>query len=164
MAFEQVTLRTAGGQEYGPIPWAQLIQWRQEGRVPNDALITDTVTGESRAIMSFPQLAVLAPPVAVPPTVMGSPAGLTATDHLIPAKNPMALAAYYCGVFGIIPCVTTPVLGVCALVMGIMGLRKSEELGVGRGHAITGIVLGSIETLLCIAGIIFGIFAYTQRS
>ena len=67
---------------------------------------------------------------------------------IIPYKNGMALAAYYCGVFGLIPCVGL-ILGPLSIIFGIMGLRKVRDnpQARGTGHAITGIVLGSLEVL-----------------
>ena len=64
-------------------------------------------------------------------------------QKLIPYKNGMALAAYYCGVFGLIP-VLGFALGPVAIVLGILGFlkaNKSSKAG-GKGHAITGIILG----------------------
>ena len=68
---------------------------------------------------------------------------------IIPYRNGMALASYYCGVFSLIPCLWGT-LSVLAIIFGILGLNKakaSPELG-GKGHSITGIVLGSITTAL----------------
>jgi predicted Zn finger-like uncharacterized protein len=67
---------------------------------------------------------------------------------LIPYRNGRALAAYYCGVFSFIPCVGL-ILGPIALVLGILGLRfvKAHPTAKGTGHAIAGIVCGSITTL-----------------
>ena len=67
---------------------------------------------------------------------------------LIPYKNGMALASYYTGVFGLIPCAGL-VLGPIALTFGFLGLRaaKREPRVKGTGHAITGIVLGLLTTL-----------------
>jgi hypothetical protein len=67
---------------------------------------------------------------------------------LIPYRNARALAAYYCGVFGLIPCVGS-LLGPVALVLGILGLRyrNRNPAAHGAGHAITGIVLGSLEVI-----------------
>jgi len=68
---------------------------------------------------------------------------------IIPYKNAKALIAYYLGVFGLIPCVGS-LLGPAALVLGILGLRhvQAYPTAKGTGHAITGIVLGSIEILI----------------
>jgi len=67
---------------------------------------------------------------------------------LIPYKNPKALAAYYCGVFSLIPCIGL-ILGPIALIMGILGMRavRAHPSMKGTGHAIAGIVLGSITFL-----------------
>ena len=71
---------------------------------------------------------------------------------IIPYKNGLALAAYYCSVFGLIPGVGI-ILGPLSLIFGIIGLRRVNENPEirGTGHAITGIVLGSLETLFYIA-------------
>lgn len=64
---------------------------------------------------------------------------------LIPTKNAMALAAYYTGVFSLIPCAAL-VLGPLAVFLGIRGLnrcRHHPELP-GKAHAFVGIVLGAI--------------------
>jgi hypothetical protein len=67
---------------------------------------------------------------------------------LIPYKNPKALAAYYCGVFALIPCLGA-ILGPIALIFGILGLKavRAHPRMHGTGHAIAGIVLGSLVTL-----------------
>jgi predicted Zn finger-like uncharacterized protein len=71
-----------------------------------------------------------------------------AVETLIPYRNGRALAAYYCGVFSFIPCVGL-VLGPIALIYGILGLRyaKAYPTARGTGHAIAGIVMGSLTTL-----------------
>jgi hypothetical protein len=67
---------------------------------------------------------------------------------LIPYRNGLALGAYYCGVFGIVP-ILGFILAPTALVLGIMGLRYSRRnpKARGGGHAITGIILGSLSLL-----------------
>jgi hypothetical protein len=71
-----------------------------------------------------------------------------ATGGLIPYKNGKALAAYYCGVFSLIPCVGL-ILGPIALVLGILGWKYAKEhpRARGQGHAIAGIVLGLLVLL-----------------
>jgi len=72
-----------------------------------------------------------------------------ATGGLIPYKNPLALIGYYTGVFSLIP-ISGLLLGPAALVLGILGLRYSRRHPTARGggHAIAGIVLGSLTSLL----------------
>lgn len=72
-----------------------------------------------------------------------------ATSIIVPYKNGPALAAYYCGVFGLIP-VAGFVLGPVALILGILGLLRvrRDPRAHGTGHAIAGIVLGLIDPVL----------------
>jgi hypothetical protein len=69
-----------------------------------------------------------------------------ATGGIIPYKNPLALIAYYLGIFGLIPCFG-PVLALPAVVLGILGLRKHKQNPLIRGvvHAWLGIVLGFLS-------------------
>ena len=71
-----------------------------------------------------------------------------ATGGLIPYKNGMALAGYYCGVFGLLP-VLGLVLGLLGIVFGILGLKHKSRHPAhgGTAHAIVGIVLGSLAAL-----------------
>ena len=67
---------------------------------------------------------------------------------IIPYHNGMALAAYYVGVFSLIPGLGL-LLGPMACIFGMVGLRRvrANPEVKGTGHAITGIVLGSLTTL-----------------
>ena len=71
-----------------------------------------------------------------------------AVQVFIPYKNPMGLAAYYLGVFAVIPCAGL-LLGPAALILGILGIRyrNKHPTAGGLGHAIAGVVLGSLTTL-----------------
>ncbi|MCP4645387.1 MAG: DUF4190 domain-containing protein [bacterium] len=66
-----------------------------------------------------------------------------AISYVVPYKNPAALFAYYLGIFSFIPCLGI-VLGLAALVLGIMGLvyASRHEHAHGRAHAWIGIVVG----------------------
>jgi hypothetical protein len=69
-------------------------------------------------------------------------------SSIIPYRNAMALTAYYLGVFSLIPCLGL-LLGPAALILGILGIRyvNRHSTAKGTGHAITGVVLGSLTTL-----------------
>jgi hypothetical protein len=75
--------------------------------------------------------------------------------RLIPYKNPLALAAYYCGFFALVPVIGF-VLAVVAIVLGIMGLQyaSANRKAKGAAHAITGIILGVValcwNTVFCL--------------
>ena len=80
-----------------------------------------------------------------------------ATGGLIPYKNAMALTAYYLSVFSLIPCVGS-LLGPAAVICGFLGLKHANKHpnASGKAHAVVGIVLGGITTLLyVVAPIVF---------
>jgi hypothetical protein len=70
---------------------------------------------------------------------------------IIPEKNPISMIAYYLGIFSLIPCLGA-VLSLPAIICGIIGMvnaNKQPEIG-GKGHAITGIVLGIVGQVVWI--------------
>lgn len=90
----------------------------------------------------------------------GAPSGQPAArddwvSRQIPYKNPMALTAYYIGVFSMIPCLGAP-LAVAAIPLGILGLQAAKKNpGLhGKAHAWTGIVLGALSLLYQTVGIV----------
>ncbi len=83
---------------------------------------------------------------------------------VIPFRNGMALAAYYCGVFGIISCFLFGVggfFGIVPVILGIVGFMRARSDPEARGtaHALTGIVLGLLEVLVGCGTIGFIIFS-----
>lgn len=77
-------------------------------------------------------------------------------------RNGVATAAYYCGVFALIP-ILGLLLGPLAMLLGFIGLadaRKHKEMG-GRGHASSGLILGLIVLVLHVAG--FAALIYATR-
>lgn len=82
------------------------------------------------------------PPLPYPP-----PTG-DVMKSVIPTGNKPALIGYYCGVFSLIPVIGIP-LGVGAVVLGLMGLRKvrAEPAARGTAHAWVAIVLGLVSTV-----------------
>jgi hypothetical protein len=87
-----------------------------------------------------------------------------AVETFIPYRNPMGLIAYYLGVFSLIPCAGL-FLGPAGLILGIMGLkyRKKNPTAGGGGHAIAGIVLGSIASLLNLGAVIVFVIAIASK-
>lgn len=85
------------------------------------------------------------------------------TGGVIPYKNMPALIAYYCGVFSIIPCFP---IGIVAVVLGIMGLKKAkaEPQVRGQAHAWIGIIAGGIFGLIWLAVTVLGLIgAFAAR-
>lgn len=90
------------------------------------------------------------------------------TGGLIPYKNPKALIAYYCGVFGLASCIVGGVggiFGVVPIILGLQGLKYAKEHPASRGqaHAIVGIVLGSLEVLTALVATVFIIVAILKK-
>ncbi|MCC6421491.1 MAG: DUF4190 domain-containing protein [Gemmataceae bacterium] len=99
------------------------------------------------------------------PRRAGPPRGDGGVSTIIPYMNPKSLVAYYCGVFGLIP-VLGLILGPLALTFGILALKyvKQNPTAKGTGHAITGIVLGTL-TLLghLFVLVVFGAAIFARR-
>lgn len=73
-----------------------------------------------------------------------------AAEFFIPYKNGLALAAYYIGLGSIL---TGALLGIPAIVLGILGIKRANKFPASRGkaHAWVGIILGTLTTLATIA-------------
>ena len=74
---------------------------------------------------------------------VGEDKGLNA---LIPASNPLALTAYYCGIFSLIPLIGF-ILGPLGFVLGVLGwgkVKANPEIK-GTAHAWAGIILGGLS-------------------
>ena len=84
-----------------------------------------------------------------------------ATGGVIPYKNPCALIAYYVAIGSLLSCVIPIPVGIVAVVLGIIGLKKRAANPVVKGsvHAWIGIVLGGITTLFSIFVLIMVIIA-----
>jgi hypothetical protein len=82
-----------------------------------------------------------------------------ATGGIIPYKNGPALAAYYLGIFSLLPCIGLA-LAIPAFILGIMGLKKRKENPAVKGsvHAWIGIIMGGIFTLVWGGAIVLAIF------
>lgn len=93
-------------------------------------------------------------------------------DHRFgPAHEPargMGVAAMVCGivgvVFGLIPFlfVLSTSLGAVAFILGAVAFRKRRGLGVGRGMATTGIVLGALALVLGVVGFVVVTSAFDE--
>ncbi|HMB51928.1 MAG TPA: DUF4190 domain-containing protein [Thermoanaerobaculia bacterium] len=79
----------------------------------------------------------------------GGPPPKQEAPGLIPYHNKPALFGYYFAVFSLIPCFGLP-LGITAIILGAMGMRKHREDPSikGKGHALTALILGGITTLV----------------
>jgi|SRR5579885_368360 len=100
-------------------------------------------------------------PAARPQYQQAPPGGIV--QSIIPTSNPPALLSYYCGIFSIaIP--FAPILSPIAIVSGIKGMKriKAQPGLKGWGHALAGIIIGSITGLIALA--IIGSIVYSVAS
>jgi hypothetical protein len=85
----------------------------------------------------------------------GSTAG-EAASIIVPYRNGMALGAYYCGIFGLIPFLGV-ILGPIAFILGILGLlyKRNHPKAHGTGHAFAGIILAPLDLGATIALVVW---------
>lgn len=145
-------LRLGDGREFGPADLDQIEEWARQGRVPHDGLLIDPADpSQVRSVFSEPRLArVLKAPPTTPVAVAEAPAG--PAPGLVPYRNPCALAAYYCGIFSLLPFIGV-LIGIPAFILGIMGwinYRKKPEIK-GGVHAWVGIIMGGLLSMAWIA-------------
>ncbi len=76
----------------------------------------------------------LPPQPPITPNYRSPPPPSDGIAALIPFRNSYALVSYYLGVFSLIPCIGA-VLGVAAVVLGIMGLRKAARFPEAKERA-----------------------------
>ena len=90
------------------------------------------------------------PPHQFPP--QGRPYGYEPPPAILYGRetNGIAIAAGVCGIIAVVLCwipfvdYLSIVLGVLAIIFGIIGVRRADAYGSGRGMAITGIVCGAV--------------------
>ena len=128
------------GKEYGPVSADQLRQWLGEGRINRRTPLKADGAAEWKSLDSLPEFA--ASLVEAPPVIPQQGAD-GVLSKIIPYRNAAALAAYYLGVFSLLPFVGI-VLGIAGFVLGIFGLkavRRNPAVG-GKVHAWIGILVG----------------------
>jgi hypothetical protein len=137
------------GNEYGPVSTEQVKKWIAEHRVEKKTPVIPEGGADWVFLDSLPEFATaFMPPSSGTPPIppfAGASKSADGLNTIIPYKNARALAAYYLGVFSVIPPVGA-LLGIPALVLGLSGLRfrrQNPEAG-GRVHAWIGIVLGGL--------------------
>ncbi len=87
------------------------------------------------------------------------------------ARNPSATAAMTLGIIAVgigwlpVVAVLGAIAAVLAIVLGVIGRRRSRRTGVGRGAALTGLITGGAGIAMSVVGVIFtiSIFAAVDR-
>ena len=79
----------------------------------------------------------------------GQPAGYPYAAPIVKKAPGMALAAMILGIVGVVTgfFVFGALLGIAAIILGALSLKKVKEAGAGKGFAITGIVTGVVAVL-----------------
>lgn len=79
----------------------------------------------------------------------GQPAGYPYAAPIVKKAPGMALAAMILGIVGVVTgfFVFGVLLGIAAIILGALSLKKVKEAGAGKGFAITGIVTGAVAVL-----------------
>ena len=154
------------GQQQGPFPVSEVNAMLADGRlapfstmawhegcpdwIPLAQVAGVVMPGEA-ASMAPPVTQVVAPPLPVPSHEGASSPGSESREAavvstVIPYKNPMALTAYYLGIFSLIP-LLGGVLALPAVALGVLGLRRRSANPTAKGavHAWFGIVLGTLS-------------------
>ena len=156
-------VRLSDSREFGPAAMDLVIRWAQEGRIPPDATLVTSESGDARSVRDVPELAAVipaTPPTSPPPTSSAVPvpsafAQDAPLSGVIPYRNPAALVGYYLGVFSLIPILGT-LLAIPAIILGIVGLvkRHHEPRRRGMAHAWLAIILGVCGPLLMTFGLL----------
>jgi hypothetical protein len=101
-------------------------------------------------------------PSGGPPVPFSTPPGHAANG----TSNGIAVAALVCGivsvVVGWIPVLFAvgAVLALLAIIFGIVGLRRARTSGRRKGHAIAGLVTGSVGVFVAVGGLVFTIVLF----
>ncbi len=151
-------VRLSDSREFGPATIDLVVRWAQEGRVPPDATLVASESGDARSVRDVPELAAVipaTPPTSPAPPMPAPPQADAPLSGVIPYRNPAALVGYYLGVFSFLPVLGVP-LAIPAIILGIVGLVKRHRDPRRRGlaHAWLAIILGICGPLLMTVGFI----------
>lgn len=104
-----------------------------------------------------------APPPGAPPPAYGPPPGYApqgyypVQPYAVPApSNGAAVAAMVLGIVGVVLCwipfidFVAAIVGILAIVFGVVGSGRANRIGTGKGMAIAGIVLGIIAVAITV--------------
>lgn len=95
----------------------------------------------------------------------GQPAGYPYAAPIVKKAPGMALAAMILGIVGVVTgfFVFGVLLGIAAIILGALSLKKVKEAGAGKGFAITGIVTGAVAVLFSL-GMLFVYISVAQTA
>ena len=82
----------------------------------------------------------------------GQPAGYPYAAPIVKKAPGMALAAMILGIVAVLTgfFVFGALLGIAAIILGVLSLKKTKEVGAGKAFALTGIITGAVSVLISI--------------
>lgn len=140
-----------GGQPQGPFTMEQVREMLSAGRISPTSVVCPEGQSEWAPIGSVLAASPAAPPPP-PPLPQGASvsSGVVAADSgmgwVVPSSaDPLAIAASYMALFGIV----VPLLGPAALIMGIVAWRRRDRYpsGANLARVLITIVIGAVGTL-----------------
>ena len=144
------------GQKHGPMTSLASCAMMPAKQAPVDSLVWSAGMGQWEPAACFPDFAqAMGVPLRVITINAPPSSGHDVISTIIPVRNSAALIGYYMSVASLIPLVGL-FLGPVAIVFGVKGLHavKATPLVKGTVHAWVAIIMGSIVTLVNLAGII----------
>ena len=152
---ESWSMRTPEGQLYGPVEKGELDRWVAEGRVTADCELTARAEGGWQpADVYYPVLRPTAESKTQTPTQQRY-------RYTAPHRGVLVLIL---GILGWLA--FCPLFGVFAWIMGAADMREIQAGRMdpsGRGLTQAGMILGMIQTLIAIGGLVIFLFAALVR-
>lgn len=95
----------------------------------------------------------------------GQSAGYPYAAPVMKKAPGLALASMIVGIVGVLTgfFVFGALLGIAAIILGALSLKKTKEVGAGKGFALTGIITGAVSVLISICAL-FVIISVAQTA
>lgn len=97
----------------------------------------------------------------------GQPAGYPYAAPVTKKAPGMALAAMILGIAAVLTgfFVFGALLGIAAIILGVLSLKKVKEAGAGKAFALTGIITGAVSVLIsiCMLFVFISFYQTTQK-
>ena len=154
------------GQQVGPMDDASIRVAIQDGRVNLQTMVWREGMPDWLPLAQVPELSgqavVPAGYPAAPYAPPNSPYQPYPQNFAPTSGN--AIASMVCGILGLVTCFI--ILGIPAVICGHLALKQINESALpmgGRGMAISGLVMGYIQVISCVVGIVLVIFAFASQ-
>jgi hypothetical protein len=154
------------GQQVGPVDEGSIRAGIHQGRVSLQTLVWREGMPDWLPLSQVPELSgqtvVPTGHPASPYTPPGAPYQPYAQNFAPTSGN--AIASMVCGIMGLVTCLI--ILGIPAVICGHLALKQINESALpmgGRGMALSGLIMGYIQIISCVVGIVLVIFAFASQ-